>query len=134
MMASRREAAEAGLLALRTASALRQPAPAVSYRAIEDSSPLRPEVVRGADILIVRELLGGLYFGTPRGTTNVGGEAAAFNTMRYTAGEVERVARVAFEAALGRSRKVTSVDKANVLETSRLWRETVTRVGPTTPA
>jgi len=107
----------------------------VCYKATANCSPLRPEIVAGADILIVRELLGGLYFGEPRGVvrTNAtkGGAAqlsSAFNTMRYTAEEVERVARVAFEAAQKRSGKVTSVDKANVLETSQLWRETVTRV------
>jgi 3-isopropylmalate dehydrogenase len=126
---------EAGLLALRTAlGAYANLRPAASYESIADASPLRPEIVRGADVLIVRELLGGLYFGTPRGTTDEGGEPAAFNTMRYTAAEIERVARVAFEAALTRSRKVTSVDKANVLETSRLWRKVVTRVGADYPA
>ena len=121
--------AEAGLLTLRRAlgdyANLR---PAVSYGAVVDCSPLRAEVVAGADILFVRELLGGLYFGEPRGFVKGGGTSAAFNTMRYTAEEVERVARVAFEAARGRRRKVTSVDKANVLETSQLWREVTTRV------
>jgi 3-isopropylmalate dehydrogenase len=116
---------EAGLLALRNAAgAFANLRPVVCHEATADCSPLREEVVRGADVLIVRELLGGLYFGEPRGTV----EGAAFNTMRYTAHEVERVARVGFEAARARRRKVTSVDKANVLETSRLWRETVSRV------
>ncbi|MBA3711910.1 MAG: 3-isopropylmalate dehydrogenase, partial [Pyrinomonadaceae bacterium] len=127
---------EAGLLALRRAlGAYANLRPVVCYKATANCSPLRPEIVAGADILIVRELLGGLYFGEPRGVvrTNAtkGGAAqlsSAFNTMRYTAEEVERVARVAFEAAQKRSGKVTSVDKANVLETSQLWRETVTRV------
>jgi 3-isopropylmalate/(R)-2-methylmalate dehydratase large subunit len=90
-----------------------------------ESSPLRPEVVRGADLLIVRELLGGLYFGEPRGYRG----HSAVNTLRYSAAEVERVARVAFAAARTRRKKLTSVDKANVLETSRLWRDVVTRVG-----
>lgn len=126
---------EAGLLALRRAlGAYANLRPAVSYEAISDASPLRAEVVRGADVLIVRELLGGLYFGAPRGRTFENGSAAAFNTMRYSAGEVERVARVAFEAAQARSRKVTSVDKANVLETSQLWREVVSRVALDYPA
>ena len=79
-------------------------------------------------MLIVRELLGGLYFGEPRGFTNEGTSPAAFNTMRYSVEEVERVARVAFEAARARKGKVTSVDKANVLETSQLWRRTVSEV------
>ena len=118
---------EAGLLALRSAAgAYANLRPVVCHEATADCSPLREEVVRGADVLIVRELLGGLYFGEPRGIDEEG--AAAFNTMRYTAAEVERVARVAFEAARLRRRKVTSVDKANVLETSRLWRASVARV------
>lgn len=120
---------EAGLLLLRQAlgdyANLR---PAISYDAISAASPLRPEIVEGADILIVRELLGGLYFGEPRGITNENGHSAAANTMRYSVAEIERVARVAFAAAARRRRKVTSVDKANVLETSQLWRQTVTRV------
>ena len=121
---------EAGLLTLRRAlGAYANLRPAISYEATAECSPLRPEIVAGADILIVRELLGGLYFGEPRGFDAAG----AFNTMRYTAGEVERVARVAFEAARRRRRKVTSVDKANVLETSQLWREVVTRVAAEYP-
>jgi 3-isopropylmalate dehydrogenase len=125
---------EAGLLMLRQAlgdyANLR---PAISYEAISAASPLRPEVVAGADILIVRELLGGLYFGEPRGVANVDGDPQATNTMRYSVSEIERVARVAFEAAAKRRRKVTSVDKANVLETSQLWRQTVTRVAQEYP-
>jgi 3-isopropylmalate dehydrogenase len=118
---------EAGLLALRNAAgAFANLRPVVCHEATADCSPLREEVVRGSDVLIVRELLGGLYFGEPRGTEE--GGASAFNTMRYTAREVERVARVGFEAARARRRKLTSVDKANVLETSRLWREAVSRV------
>ena len=119
---------EAGLLALRSAAgAFANLRPVVCHEATADCSPLREEVVHGADVLIVRELLGGLYFGEPRGVQEEGAVKAAFNTMRYTAAEVERVARVAFEAARARRRKVTSVDKANVLETSRLWREAVAR-------
>jgi len=102
--------------------------PAIAYEAIASASPLRPEIARGADILIVRELLGGLYFGEPRGLRSDNGHSVAVNTMRYSAEEIERVARVAFEAAMKRRRKVTSVDKANVLETSQLWRQTVTRI------
>lgn len=117
---------ESGLLALRRElGAFANLRPAASYHAIEDCSPLRAEVVRGADILVVRELLGGLYFGEPRGFTS---DAAAFNTMRYSTPEIERIARIAFQQARSRRRKVTSVDKANVLECSQLWRKVVTRV------
>ena len=120
---------EAGLLALRSScGAFANLRPVVCYDATADSSPLKAEVVSGADVLIVRELLGGLYFGQPRGIKNGGATREGFNTMRYEEAEVERVARVAFESALARGRKVTSVDKANVLETSRLWREVVSRV------
>jgi 3-isopropylmalate dehydrogenase len=91
---------------------------------LADSSPLRPEAVAGVDLLTVRELTGGIYFGQPRG--NDGFEA--FNTMRYTVPEIERVARVAFQWARKRRNQVTSVDKANVLEVSRLWRDTVKRL------
>ncbi len=120
---------EAGLLTLRSAcGAFANLRPVVCHEAAADSSPLKREVVSGADVLIVRELLGGLYFGEPRGFKGESPTREAFNTMRYTAGEVERVARVAFAAASARRRRVTSVDKANVLETSRLWREVVTAV------
>lgn len=120
---------EAGLLTLRRAlGAYANLRPVVCHAATSGCSPLRAEVVEGSDLLVVRELLGGLYFGEPRGFCGEGEEAGAFNTMRYTVGEIERVARVAFDAALTRRRRVASVDKANVLETSRLWRETVTRI------
>ena len=123
---------EAGLLALRTAlGGFANLRPAVAFEPVLDVSPLKPERVRGADVLVVRELLGGLYYGEPRGREPDG--RGAFNTLRYTTGEIERVARVAFEAARTRRRKVTSVDKANVLETSRLWREVVTRVAKDYP-
>jgi 3-isopropylmalate dehydrogenase len=121
---------EAGLLNLRLAlGGYANLRPAVSYRPIADCSPLRADLVEGADILIVRELLGGLYFGEPRSVIKDADGVRAFNTMRYSAEEVERVARVAFDAARRRRLKVTSVDKANVLETSQLWREVVTSVG-----
>ena len=117
---------EAGLLLLRRAlGGYANLRPAISYSAIAGCSPLREDVCEGADILIVRELLGGLYFGEPRGFN---GSTVATNTMTYSVEEIERIARVAFEAARGRRGKVTSVDKANVLETSQLWRQTVTRV------
>lgn len=94
---------------------------------LANSSPLRPEAVSGVDLLTVRELTGGIYFGQPVG--NDGNEA--FNTMRYSVMEIERVTRVAFEWARKRRNKVTSVDKANVLEVSRLWRDTVKRLHET---
>jgi 3-isopropylmalate dehydrogenase len=120
---------EAGLLLLRSAlGGYANLRPAISYASIAACSPLRSEITRGADILIVRELLGGLYFGEPRGISSTNGTRSAVNTMRYSVEEIERVARVAFDAARKRRGKVTSVDKANVLETSQLWRETVTRV------
>ncbi|MGB7069226.1 MAG: 3-isopropylmalate dehydrogenase [Pyrinomonadaceae bacterium] len=101
--------------------------PARSFPALLDSSPLRPEIFDGTDLLIVRELLGGIYFGEPRGFED--SNNAAFNTMRYSTAEVERVARLAFELARTRKKKLTSVDKANVLESSQLWRSAVTRIG-----
>jgi len=120
---------EAGLLLLRrTLGGFANLRPISSFRALAGSSPLRSEVIEGADILFVRELLGGLYFGEPRGLISKNGSSSAFNTMRYTVNEIERVAHVAFAAATGRRGKVTSVDKANVLETSQLWRQTVSRV------
>jgi 3-isopropylmalate dehydrogenase len=105
--------------------------PAVAYPALADNSPLRPEVTKGADILFVRELLGGLYFGQPRWWNKETGEA--INTMRYTREEVVRVARIAFELAGKRRKKLTSVDKANVLECSQLWRATVDSLKPEYP-
>lgn len=120
---------EAGLLRLRRElGAFANLRPAVLFPALEDCSPLRAEVVRGTDMLIVRELLGGLYFGQPRSIEGEAGSRVAINTMRYSDPEIERIARVAFDLAMKRRRKVLSVDKANVLECSRLWREVVTRI------
>ena len=107
--------------------------PAVFFPALEDCSPLRAEIVRGTDIMIVRELLGGAYFGQPRSIEGSAGARVAINTMRYGEDEIERIARVAFELALKRKKKVLSVDKANVLECSRLWREVVTRIAKDYP-
>jgi 3-isopropylmalate dehydrogenase len=107
--------------------------PAVCFQALVDSSPLRPEIVRGTDILIVRELLAGIYFGEPRTTSGPARDRVAIDTMKYGEKEIERIARVAFDLARGRKRKVISVDKANVLDCSRLWREVVTRVGKDYP-
>jgi 3-isopropylmalate dehydrogenase len=121
---------EAGLLALRKLlGAYANLRPVTVHPALRHASPLRPERLEGVDLLIVRELLGGLYYGEPRGLR----PDAAVNTLRYTVAEIERVARVAFEAARGRRGRVTSVDKANVLEVSQLWRETVTRVSAEYP-
>ena len=125
---------EAGLLRIRRElGAYANLRPAVLFPALEDTSPLRPEIVRGTDIMIVRELLGGAYFGQPRSIEGNAGSRVAVNTMRYGEQEIERIARVAFELAMKRRRKVLSVDKANVLECSRLWREVVTRVGKDYP-
>ena len=124
---------EAGLLQIRRAlGGFANLRPVVAYPALSANSPLRPEVTDGADILFVRELLGGLYFGSPREWNKAVGEA--WNTMRYTRAEIVRVARVAFELAAKRRKKVTSVDKANVLEVSQLWRDTVTEVAKEFPA
>jgi len=119
---------EAGLLRLRRElGAYANLRPAVCFPALEDCSPLRADVVRGTDILIVRELLGGLYFGQPRSIEGPAGSRNALNTMRYAEPEIERIAHMAFDLARKRRHKVLSVDKANVLECSRLWREVVTR-------
>ena len=116
---------EAGLLALRELLKVYANLRPVSvHPALRHASPLRPERLEGVDLLIVRELTGGLYYGEPRWRS----ELEAVNTLRYTTAEIERVARVAFEAAEGRRKRVTSVDKANVLEVSELWRDTVSQV------
>lgn len=115
---------EAGLLQIRQElGGFANLRPSFAYPALAENSPLRAEVTRGVDILFVRELLGGLYFGTPRSWNKDTGEA--INTMRYTQPEVKRVARIAFDLARNRRKKLTQVDKANVLECSQLWRATV---------
>ena len=125
---------EAGLLRIRRElGAYANLRPAVFFPALEDCSPLRAEIVRGTDIMIVRELLGGAYFGQPRSIEGEAGARVAVNTMCYAEHEVERIARVAFDLAMKRKRKVLSVDKANVLECSRLWRDVVTRIGEDYP-
>ena len=100
---------------------------------VSPSSPFKAETLDGVDLLIVRELTGGLYFGEPRGFEGEGQDRRAFNTMTYTAPEIDRIARVAFEAAMKRRRHVTSVDKSNVLEVSKLWREVVDEVAEDYP-
>jgi 3-isopropylmalate dehydrogenase len=123
---------EAGLLKIRAAlGGFANLRPSFAWPGLSGNSPLRPEIVEGADILFVRELLGGLYFGEPRQWDKQAN--AAWNTMRYTRDEVVRVAKVAFELAQKRRGKVTSVDKANVLEVSQLWRATVTEVAKDYP-
>lgn len=117
---------EAGLLDLRRLlGAYANLRPVSLYPALRHVSPLRPERLEKVDLLIVRELTGGLYYGEPRGRD----ERSAVNTLRYSIGEIERVARVAFDAARLRRGRVSSVDKANVLEVSQLWRDTVSRLG-----
>ncbi len=103
--------------------------PVTLHPALVNASPLRAQRVRGTDLLIVRELTGGLYFGEPRGIEGTGNGRVARNTMVYSVIEIRRIARVAFEAARGRRKKVTSVDKANILEVSQLWREVVSEMG-----
>jgi 3-isopropylmalate dehydrogenase len=108
--------------------------PVRAYASQLDSSPLKNHLVEGTDMIIVRELTGGIYYGTPRGITENGAEERAVNTMTYTRSEIERVARMAFHLAAGRRKKVTSVDKSNVLENSQLWRRVVIEVGREFPA
>ncbi len=122
---------ERGLLGLRAGLGLfANLRPAVLYPQLAGASTLRPEVVAGLDIVIVRELTGGIYFGAPRGIeTMEGGERRGVNTLVYTESEIERICRAAFEAARRRGARVCSVDKANVLEVSELWREVAERVG-----
>ncbi len=120
---------EIGLLGIRKAMGVfANLRPVRSYKALLDSSPLKNELVDGVDMIIVRELTGGLYYGTPRGISGEGPEERGTNTMTYTRAEIERVSRMAFELAKKRRKKLTSVDKSNVLETSQLWRKVVTEV------
>ena len=115
---------EAGLLQIRQVlGGYANLRPCLAFASLGDNSPLRPEVTKGVDILFVRELLGGLYFGQPRSWNKQTGEA--INTMRYTKDEVVRVSRTAFDLARKRRKKLTQVDKANVLECSQLWRATI---------
>ncbi|MFN3564384.1 MAG: 3-isopropylmalate dehydrogenase [Burkholderiaceae bacterium] len=122
---------EQGLLRLRKALGLfANLRPAVIHPELAAASTLKPEVVAGLDLLIVRELTGDIYFGQPRGIRRLdNGEREGFDTMRYSESEVRRIAHVAFRAARKRRRRLCSVDKANVLETTQLWREVVTEVG-----
>lgn len=119
---------EAGLLRLRKELDLfANLRPAIVFDALVDASSLKPEIVKGLDILIVRELTGGVYFGQPRGIEDLGnGERRGVNTQVYTTSEIRRVGRVAFELARKRRNKVTSCEKANVMESGKLWREDIT--------
>ncbi|MDK9724433.1 MAG: 3-isopropylmalate dehydrogenase [Sterolibacteriaceae bacterium MAG5] len=108
--------------------------PAMVYPELVHASTLKPEVVAGLDILIIRELTGDIYFGKPRGIhTLANGEREGFDTMRYSESEIRRVAHVGFQAAMKRNKRLCSVDKANVLDTMQLWREVVTAVGKEYP-
>lgn len=128
--APRHQKPETGLLALRKLLGVyANLRPVMLHPPLRNRSPLRPELLEHTDLLIVRELTGGLYYGEPRGNDGVN----AVNTLRYTRGEIERVARVAFTSARGRRKRLLSVDKANVLETSQLWRTVVTEMGQAYP-
>ena len=122
---------EMGLLKLRsTLSLFSNLRPALLYPQLAEASSLKSDIVAGLDIMIVRELTGGIYFGKPRGIRELeNGEREGYNTLVYAEHEIERIARSAFEIAMLRNKKLCSVDKANVLEVSELWREVVTRVG-----
>ena len=125
---------EAGLLSLRRLMGVyANLRPVTSHKALLDASPLKNHLVDGVDLVIVRELTGGLYYGTPRGIVDDNGEPRGINTMTYKQSEIDRIARMAFELAGRRRRKVTSVDKSNVLETSQLWRRVVTAIAPEYP-
>ena len=126
---------EQGILAIRKDLGLfANLRPAMLYPELADASSLKREVVAGLDLMIIRELTGDIYFGQPRGRrTNAQGEDEGFDTMLYAKSEIERIARVGFETARRRSKRLCSVDKANVLDTSILWREVVTAMAPQYP-
>jgi 3-isopropylmalate dehydrogenase len=125
---------EKGLLGIRKALGVyANLRPVRAYASQLDSSPLKNHLVEGTDMIIVRELTGGIYYGTPRGITEDGAETRAVNTMTYTRAEIERVSRKAFHLARARRKKVTSVDKSNVLDNSQLWRRVVVEVAKEFP-
>jgi 3-isopropylmalate dehydrogenase len=128
------ERPEAGILGLRkTLGLYANLRPVRLYPMLVDSSPLKRAVVEGADLMVIRELTGGLYFGEPRGIEGAGAARRGINTMVYTAAEVERIAHLAFQVARGRRRRLASVDKANVLVVSQLWREVMAEVSRAYP-
>ncbi|HEX3876752.1 MAG TPA: 3-isopropylmalate dehydrogenase [Bryobacteraceae bacterium] len=125
---------EKGLLGIRKALGVyANLRPVRAYKSQLDSSPLKNHLVEGADMIIVRELTGGIYYGTPRGISGEGAEERGVNTMTYSRAEIERVTRMAFHLARGRKKKVTSVDKSNVLETSQLWRRVTIEISKDYP-
>ena len=126
---------ERGLLAIRKdLNLFANLRPAILYKELANASTLKPEIVAGLDILIVRELTGDIYFGEPRGIRTLdNGEREGFNTMRYSESEIRRIAKIAFEAAQKRGKKLCSVDKANVLETTELWKEIFNEVAKDYP-
>jgi len=125
---------EKGLLGIRKALGLyNNLRPVTVYDALIDASTLKPEVVRGTDILVVRELTGGIYFGQPRYTQELDGKRTAVDTLIYDETEIRRIAIAGFQAARGRRKHLTSVDKANVLDSSRLWRKVVNEVAESYP-
>ncbi len=125
---------ERGLLALRKGlGVFANLRPVKVHPALVDGSPLKPEKLKGVDILVVRELTGGLYFGFPKGRDIKDGRERAVDTLEYYDYEIKRIMKLAFELARGRKKKVTSVDKANVLESSRLWRQIATQMGKENP-
>ena len=125
---------EKGLLGIRkTLGVYANLRPVRAYKALIDSSPLKNHLVEGTDMIIVRELTGGIYYGAPRGVSGEPGAERGMNTMIYTRGEIDRIARTAFQLAANRRKKVTSVDKSNVLETSQLWRKVVIEVSSDYP-
>ena len=125
---------EKGLLKIRKGMGLyANLRPVKIFDDLVEKSPLKKEIVSGVDIIIVRELIGGLYFGEPRGITKKNGEPYGFNTMCYAKSEIERIGKIAFEIAQKRRKKVISVDKSNVLEAMRLWRDTMTEMAKDYP-
>lgn len=125
---------EQGLLQIRKALGLyANLRPVKGVKCLEHISTLKPEVIENIDIMVVRELTGGLYFGQPRGREGSGAQEKAYDTMLYTRPEIERIARVGFELAMSRQKRMISVDKANVLSSSQLWRDVVTEVGKDYP-
>ena len=131
---SAKDRPERGLLALRKGlGVFANLRPVKVHPALINSSPIKPEKLKGVDIMVVRELTGGLYFGWPKGRDIKDGRERAVDTLEYYDYEVRRVMKLAFKLAKGRKKKVTSVDKANVLESSRLWRQIATRIGKENP-
>lgn len=131
---SREQRPERGLLGIRKELGLfANLRPAILYPELANASSLKPEIVAGLDILIVRELTGDIYFGQPRGIEQRDGERFGFNTMHYTESEIRRIGRVAFDAARKRNKRVCSVDKMNVLEATQLWRDVMIELAPEYP-